>query len=80
MSDFRSASTTNLLSSGTIAPEIEVDDLEAGRANIGRTPATSNNRAGQQLGEPQSSSTAASAAGGQMNVPDREQSIWEQSA
>jgi len=83
MSGFTSPSTTNLLSSGgtndTIAPDIE-DDLEAGRgANTGKN-SRSSTAANNQLAPPSSSTSGPAGAQGQMNAPQREQSIWEQSA
>lgn len=81
MSGFNSPSATNLLSSAgndTIAPDVDSGDLEAGRgANGGNKASTA---AGNQLGAPPSGIQNGSVAQGQMNAPQREQSIWEQSA
>ena len=71
MSGFSSPSTTNLLSNsgidGSIAPDSEPGELEAGRKSAAA-------RGFGNAPEPQGQ------AGGQMATPAREQSIWEQSA
>lgn len=84
MSGYTSPSTTNLLStagqnSDFIAPDVEDGDLEAQR-NVKQGRANSSvSQGGHQLA-PQSSGNSAGQAQGAMNAPQREQSIWEQSA
>lgn len=81
MSGLTSPSTSNLLSNAgndTIAPDVDDTDLEAGRG--GNASKKQSTASGNQLGAPSNGAQGGSAAHGQMNAPQREQSIWEQSA
>lgn len=82
MSGLTSPSTTNLLSSGgndTIAPDVDDGDLEAGRgAAAGKKQSSISS--GNQLAPSSNGTQGGNGAQGQMNVAQREQSIWEQSA